>query len=75
MADIYNKDQSRRLFGLISAGGSIGAIIGPIITSSIVVFIGFKNLLPISVILILLAVYCIHQLKKLTSKQKKRREN
>ena len=70
MADIYNKDQSRRLFGLISAGGSIGAIIGPIITSSIVVFIGFKNLLPISAILILLAVFCIHQLKELTSKQK-----
>jgi AAA family ATP:ADP antiporter len=30
MADIYTKQQSRRLFGVISAGGSAGALVGPL---------------------------------------------
>ena len=34
MADIFDKAQSRRLFGLISAGGSAGALIGPILDSA-----------------------------------------
>ncbi|WP_085757514.1 NTP/NDP exchange transporter [Oceanicoccus sagamiensis] len=29
MADIYTKDQSKRLFGIITTGASIGAMIGP----------------------------------------------
>ena len=30
MADIYSRDQGRRLFGMITSGGSIGALIGGI---------------------------------------------
>lgn len=63
MADIYSRQQSRRLFGVISAGGSTGALIGPIITSSLVTRIGFQNLLPLSALLLLLAVYCVYQLR------------
>jgi AAA family ATP:ADP antiporter len=63
MADIYAKEQSRRLFGVISAGGSAGAIIGPIVTSILVIPIGFKNLLPISALLLLLGVYCVYRLR------------
>ena len=37
MVDIYNRDQSRRLFGIISAGGSTGAFLGPLLTSAVVV--------------------------------------
>ncbi|MEL7187275.1 MAG: MFS transporter, partial [Pseudomonadota bacterium] len=33
MADIYTREQGRRLFGLITSGGSIGAIIGGAATS------------------------------------------
>ncbi len=29
MADIYTKDQSKRLFGIITTGASIGAMVGP----------------------------------------------
>lgn len=29
MADIYRKDQSKRLFGIITTGSSVGAMIGP----------------------------------------------
>src|SRR5210317_1379535 len=63
MADIYSHEQGRRLFGVISAGGSAGALIGPIATSALVVPIGFQNLLPVSAALLLFAVYCITRLR------------
>ncbi len=63
MADIYSKEQSRRLFGIISAGGSTGALLGPIVTSVLVIPIGFKNLLPLSALLLLFAVFCVHRLR------------
>lgn len=63
MADIYSKDQSQRLFGVISAGGSTGALLGPLVTSVLVIPIGFENLLPLSALLLLFAVYCVHRLR------------
>ena len=63
MADIWSKQQSRRLFGVISAGGSIGAIAGPILTSLTVDQIGFRNLLPISALLLLAGAFCIYRLR------------
>jgi len=63
MADLYTKEQSRRLFGVISAGGSLGALVGPLMTSVLVIPIGFKNLLPISALLLLLGVFCVYRLR------------
>jgi len=63
MADIYTRRQGRRLFGLISSGGSIGAIVGGVITSSLVTRIGFQDLLAISAAVLLIAVFCIGRLK------------
>jgi ATP:ADP antiporter, AAA family len=63
MADIYSKEQSRRLFGVISAGGSTGAILGPVVTGALVVPVGFKNLLPLSALLLLAGVFCIYRLR------------
>ena len=63
MADIYTRAQTRRLFGVISAGGSMGALIGPLVTSMLVTRIGFQNLLPISAALLLFAVYCVYRLR------------
>ncbi|HET6629844.1 MAG TPA: MFS transporter [Woeseiaceae bacterium] len=64
MVDIYNTEQSRRLFGIISAGGSTGAFLGPLATSIVVVPIGFENLLPIAALLLGFAVYCVHRLRR-----------
>jgi AAA family ATP:ADP antiporter len=69
MADIYTKQQSRRLFGVITAGGSAGALVGPLLTSALVVPIGFKNLLPISAMLLLFGVYCIYRLRSWVRQQ------
>jgi AAA family ATP:ADP antiporter len=63
MADIYTREQGRRLFGFITAGGSIGALLGGMATSALVVKIGFQNLLPISATLLLVAVFCIRRLR------------
>ena len=63
MADIYTREQGRRLFGLISAGGSIGALLGGIATSAIVTTIGTHNMLPIAGTLLLLSLICITQLR------------
>jgi AAA family ATP:ADP antiporter len=63
MADIYTKEQSRRLFGVISAGGSAGAFLGPLATSELVVRIGFENLLPLSAGLLVVAVACVFRLR------------
>ncbi len=64
MADIYTREQGRRLFGLLSSGGSIGALLGGIATSLLVTKIGFQNLFPISAILLSFAIVCIRQLRK-----------
>lgn len=64
MADIYTREQGRRLFGMITAGGSIGALLGGAATSLLVVSIGFQNLLPIAASLLALAIFCIRQLRK-----------
>jgi AAA family ATP:ADP antiporter len=63
MADLYSREQGRRLFGVISAGGSAGALIGPFVNSQLVIPLGFANLLPISATLLLLSVFCIRQLR------------
>lgn len=64
MVDIYSRAQSRRLFGIISAGGSTGAFLGPLLTSIVVVPIGWENLLPLAALLLAFAVYCVHRLRR-----------
>jgi AAA family ATP:ADP antiporter len=64
MADIYTGEQSRRLFGVISAGGSTGGLVGPFITGILVIPLGFKNILPLSALLLLGGVFCIYRLRR-----------
>lgn len=75
MADIYSKEQSRRLFGVIAAGGSAGALVGPTITSLLVIPIGFRNLLPLSALLLLFAVYCVYRLRDWVRQQQADAQN
>lgn len=44
MADIWTPSQARRLFGVIAAGGSLGAISGPALVSALVGQIGIGGL-------------------------------
>ena len=52
MTDIYQSSQSKRLFGMLAVGGTIGAITGSTITSALVAILGPVNLLLISALLL-----------------------
>lgn len=59
MTDVFNSERAKRLFGGIAAGGSIGAMLGPLITAALVKQIGVPNLLLISATLLGVAIFCI----------------
>ena len=59
MVDVFNSDQGKRLFGLISVGGTLGAIVGAAITATLVRRIGSINLMLISAFLIELSAQCV----------------
>jgi AAA family ATP:ADP antiporter len=64
MADVFPTDAARRLFGCISAGGSLGAMTGPFITAMAVKGVGIQGLLLVSGMFLLFAVGCILSLLK-----------
>lgn len=64
MVDIYHSGQARRLFGLIAAGGSLGAILGPLFTATLASVIGVPNLLLGAAFMISLATVCIFILRR-----------
>jgi AAA family ATP:ADP antiporter len=63
MADTYSSGDAKRLYGLIAAGGSIGAISGPLITQSLVHLVGTANLLLVSAGLLCGALAAAHALR------------
>lgn len=63
MADLWNNEQGRRLFGFIAAGGSAGAIAGPVVTASLVGLLGPVMLLLISAVLLEFSAQCVLRLR------------
>ena len=55
MADIFHPDQAQRLFGSIMAGGSLGAISGPLFTANWVGQIGSGGVMALSIVCLLVA--------------------
>ncbi len=55
MADIFHPGQAQRLFGSIMAGGSLGAISGPLLTANWVGQIGAGGVITVSIICLLVA--------------------
>jgi AAA family ATP:ADP antiporter len=56
MADRFALEQSKRLFGVISVGGTLGAVAGPWLASRLAEPLGTAGLLPVSAALLGLAV-------------------
>ncbi|MBL0937586.1 MAG: MFS transporter [Gemmatimonadaceae bacterium] len=56
MADTFNPEQSKRLFGFISVGGTLGAIAGAFLTSQLAQRVGTPVLMIMSVVLLECAV-------------------
>jgi ATP:ADP antiporter, AAA family len=63
MADVFNSEQSKRLFGFIGAGGTAGGLLGPVITIGLSVPLGPANLLIAAIVFLELAVFCVHRLE------------
>ncbi|HJU21179.1 MAG TPA: MFS transporter, partial [Casimicrobiaceae bacterium] len=63
MADLFTSEQGKRLFGFIGAGGTAGALLGPVITIWLSVPLGPANLLIAAIVFLELAVYCVHRLE------------
>jgi len=70
MADIFRPGQAQRLFGFIMAGGSIGAIIAPSITKSIVPEHGATGVMLMSCVLLVVATILAILLGRYTRKQR-----
>lgn len=66
MADLFTAEQGKRLFGFIGAGGTAGALLGPIITIWLSVPLGPVNLLIAAAVLLEAAVFCVHRLEGVT---------
>lgn len=67
MSDIYSSSQSKRLFGLIGAGASIGAVLGPIIPVFFSDLLGVYNMLVIAALMLFLVIPIIRFLDKTRS--------
>ena len=62
MADLFNNEQAKRLFGFIAAGGTVGALVGPVLTTALAIPLGPTNLLLLSACFLLWAVVCVNRL-------------
>jgi ATP:ADP antiporter, AAA family len=59
MADVFSPGQARRLFGRLAAGGSLGALAGPLLSGLLVERVDLSGLLLISTALLLATLPCV----------------
>jgi AAA family ATP:ADP antiporter len=62
ITDLFRPGQGKRLFGVVAVGGTIGAMLGATITTSLVGVLGAVNLLLVSAFILELAVRASHVL-------------
>jgi ATP:ADP antiporter, AAA family len=64
MADVFTSEQGKRLFGFIGAGGTAGALLGPVITIWLSVPLGPVNLMIAAAVFLEAAVFCVYRLER-----------
>ena len=69
MSELFSKEQSGRLFGIIAVGASVGGLIGPSITAFFSVSLGADNLILIASMMLLIPIPIIFYLQSLKSKE------
>ena len=65
MADIFSKDQAGRLFAIIAAGASLGAIVGPLLSGVLAQFMAVESMILIAAFILLLPIPLIYYLDHL----------
>jgi AAA family ATP:ADP antiporter len=66
MVDVFDTDQSKRLFGFIAAGATLGGIVGSSVTAAFAKHVPAAYLLAGSVLLLEAAVFCVRRLSNLS---------
>lgn len=64
MADIWREEQGRRLFGVIAAGGSLGGLVGPMLTRTLVGDLGIAGIALLSAVFLACTVAAILGLER-----------
>ena len=63
MADVFSNVQARAWYGYIGAAGTVGAFLGPILTSALVQRVGIANLMLVSAGFLVVCLFCIWRLR------------
>lgn len=64
MADLFTPGQGNRLFAVIAAGGSTGAMVGPLITTALTYVVPVPILMLVSIAFLGACGFCIHRLDR-----------
>lgn len=64
MADVFSDAEARAVYGYIGAAGTLGAILGPMLTHVLVERIGIANLMLVSACCLLLCIVCLRRLRQ-----------
>lgn len=72
MADVFDNEHAKRVYGFIGAGGTLGALLGPTITSLLVNRIGVGNLLLVSAGFLMVCLLCIVRLRPWAQRREQR---
>ncbi len=68
MADLYDKEQARRLFGFIATGASVGGLVGPLVPVLLAAALGNRGLMIIAALLLLAVIPLIGLLERLKTR-------
>jgi ATP:ADP antiporter, AAA family len=69
LLEIFQSEQTKRLFGVIAAGGSAGALAGPFVSDMIVERVGNSGILFLGAALFVAAIFCQRILLRIWSQQ------
>jgi len=72
MADVFDNEHAKRVYGYIGAGGTAGALLGPLITRALVDRIGVGSLLLVSAGFLALCLLCIVRLRPWARRREQR---
>jgi ATP:ADP antiporter, AAA family len=64
MADLFSRTQAKRLFGFITTGFSVGGLVGPLLSASLVGVIGTNNLLVLPAVAFTIVIFLVRILEK-----------
>jgi AAA family ATP:ADP antiporter len=56
MADLFNKEQAKRLFGFITTGASVGGLVGPLIAILLAEYISANGLIIVAALMLVLVM-------------------